>query len=209
MASSRFPKSRLLLLPVGVFVAASAAADERCMPAELQKALEAIATAPQIGWVYSRDGAADATIADHKQPSPLSEHVHRILECEGKSVPLLVEHLDSSRATTATIDDHPVSLGFICLDLLMLLAAHPSSVLIEDCHTDGLCACAVRGYCFDPSGLPIRDNNGQTHPSPTPAEVKNYWQRLPRGGSGHFVYPDFFEAQYYLVKAVVRYKDLG
>src|SRR2546430_2328347 len=95
MALLPLPQIGLLLISLGVVAAAPAVADDRCMRADLQTALEAIAATQQIGDIYTRDGAADRTISDHRESSPLAEHVHDILECEGKSVPLLVEHLDS------------------------------------------------------------------------------------------------------------------
>ena len=201
----------VLLMGLGLLAAGPPPTEDRCSHPGLEKALEAIATAPQIGGIYSRDGAAEeAVIADHRETSPLSEHVHQILECEGKSAPILVEHLDSARLTTANIDGQPAPLGFISQDLLLTLTYWTSPPRVKgDCDTDGLCACVELGYCFDPSGLPIRRRNGKTRPSPTQTQVKKNWQKLLQRGSGRFKYPESREAQYYLVKAVARYQSLG
>lgn len=103
-----------------------------------------------------------------------------------------------------------MSLGFVSQDLLLLLAPHSNPPFVKkECWTDGLCACLRRGYCFDPSGHPIRDNHGRTHPSPAPSEVKKNWKQLSRHGLAHASCPAWYEAQYYLAKAVARYQSMG
>src|SRR4051812_1543530 len=59
--------------------------------------IDALVAAPDLRVVYASDGAADATVMEKPVPA-----VRSILGLGSEAIPLLIEHLDDSRPTTAS-----------------------------------------------------------------------------------------------------------
>ena len=116
--------------------------------------IDALVSYPNFGRVYVEDGAADGSVA-----SPLSppQAVKDILDLGPKAIPLLIEHLDDTRLTSATFEGGftwgkpiRVPVGHVCLDLLMHIIGQNRYVFDPECGDDGLGACVKEGYYFRP-----------------------------------------------------------
>lgn len=141
------------------------------------------------GDTYVEDGAADLTVLWLPRRSPCREAtpceaplpaIKAILALEQNAIPLLIEHLDDVRPSSATFRGKRVPIAYVVLDLLLHIsaAAHDSRIFIPDCADDGLGACIEPGFYFRPD-VSRSEMKG----------VRANWQRLETQRPIAFVYP--------------------
>lgn len=105
-------------------------------PNKPKNLIDALATAPKLVH-YGEDGARDASVlklyiidlTNGITNAPVKE-VADIVALREKAIPLLIEHLDDTRPSSATFDGGYISdgaprvqvpVGYICLDILLMI----------------------------------------------------------------------------------------
>lgn len=159
--------------------------------------IEELAKTTNIGSVYYEDGASDGSVLDvgidyeNDVTHPLAA-VRVLVDLKHKAIPLLIDCLDDTRATSATYTtrrvnaETPAPLGFVCLDILSgMVDSHPK-VFIPDCADDGLGACYQNGFYFRPDVLMTSD---QAASIALMRRVKENWRRAMDKGWLRFHYP--------------------
>ena len=94
----------------------------------------------------------------------------------------LIEHLDSTYLTNSRFEGHPVPVGFLCLDVLLICVdeSHWQTVAL-DSGDDGLWATVREAYYFPPDVLVHADGKRRM------LAVKAAWQQLyEKEGPGMF-----------------------
>jgi|ERR1035437_431677 hypothetical protein len=121
-----------------------------------------------INFEYYDDGAGDGTVmeigsnADGKVLKP--PHIlMEIIKLGDSAIPILISHLDDSRETNLTFNSkakiYPVTIGYICLDLLTAITKSKSLLYENDCGDDGICACSKKGFCFRPDDFIVQSGS--------------------------------------------------
>jgi hypothetical protein len=159
--------------------------------------IDALVSAP-ILVTYSNDGAADMTVTEVGADqagvvrNPLPE-IRNIVHLREKAIPLLIEHLDDTRLTSARFDaNNPraVPVGHVCLDILTNIIDAPK-ILRKDCPDDGLGACIQRGYYFRPDAYILKGSSCQARPEV--ARVKQNWLRAYKKKYIKYKYPAWWQ----------------
>ncbi|HZS44678.1 MAG TPA: hypothetical protein VFC63_06210 [Blastocatellia bacterium] len=154
--------------------------------------IESLLAVKDLSSVYADDGAGDGTLMEN----PILE-IKRIVGLRAAAIPLLIEHLDDERLTTArfsggfnTKNPTRVTLGFVCLDILMGIVEHTPKIFVRDCADDGMGACVNDGYYFRPDDYTLA---GKRYNARTIVHiVKRHWQRAYARGQLRFHYPDWW-----------------
>ena len=166
-----------------------------CTLAQVRAAIEQLRTVELPSPVYIEDGAADGSIVlPSGGETPPS--VKTVLTCAAVAAPQLIAYLDDVRPTKILCQtertkykSQAVPLGFVCLDLLLVLSDMNSLVTVPDCDEDGLGACVSDGYYFRPDDYRITDS--KTEPLPVVQKTKQAWVRLLKAGRLKFSYPQW------------------
>jgi hypothetical protein len=158
------------------------------------KYIDSLTSAPSLV-TYSDNGAADSTVMNVGSTSagvvekPIAE-VRDIVKLGEKAIPLLIAHLDDTRPTAAKFKNHPVPVGYVCLDILTNVI-HAPKILVADCSDDGLGACIKIGYYFRPNSFASK--KGKLVAQPNVSRIKSNWQRAYRSGDLKFQYPKWWK----------------
>lgn len=123
--------------------------------------IDAFLDVKDFGTHYFEDGAADASVlfpegthAPYGYLMP-AEPVVALLRLRERAFPLLIDCLSDLRVTSVRFDGNNmtrpmnVPLGYVCLDVLMNIAAG-KPVSDPECSDDGLGACMKDGFYFRP-----------------------------------------------------------
>lgn len=161
-----------------------AAAKPNCSLVVLRSTIDSLAKVRAEEVLYVEDGAGDGTVLRSKDET--ATLVSKLTRCPEELGPLLIDRLDSRKLTsfkteTALTGPHgrAVTLGFVCLDLLLQIVVPQEELFDEDCADDGLGACVNPPYYFRP------DESDLVAVSAT----KRAWQRLLRAGRLRFQGP--------------------
>jgi hypothetical protein len=158
-----------------------------------EKLIAALVAAPNLYVQYVEDGAADDSVLaiypdlDGYATNPIAKEVKDIVALGDKAIPLLIEHLEDTRPTSATVlfggylTDKPVQVpvGFICLDILTsIIERNNNHIFVED-SADGFCGDIKDGYCFRPDDYKAYAD-GKFKERPIVRIVKANWQKAYR-----------------------------
>lgn len=180
----------------------SAAQFARLPTAPSKKPIDALVNAPTLYVHYSEDGAADATVLaispdlDGYATNPIAQEVKDIVALREKALPLLIECLDDTRPTVATVSSNGyltkkpihVPVGHVCLDILLnIVGVNNKLIYYNESGDDGLGSGVRDGYYFRPDDYTVfgEDRFAQR---PIVRIVKANWQRAYRAGKIKYDY---------------------
>jgi hypothetical protein len=148
--------------------------------------IDALVSYPNFGRVYVEDGAADGSVTSPRSPS---QPVKDVLDLGPKAIPLLIEHLDDTRLTSALFEGGftwgkpiRVPVGHVCLDILMHITRQNRHIFDWECGDDGLGACVREGYYFRPDEYYPVGNSGEYIARVGVRFVKANWLKAYRRG---------------------------
>ena len=158
--------------------------ERNCSAAFLTATIDSLGLPRAEEMLYVEDGAGDGTVLRSKDQT--AELAATLTRCPQEAGPLLIERLDSRRKTSfksqtsrTGSEGRAVSLGFVCLDVLLHIVVPMKPVFDEDCADDGLGACLNPPYYFRPDS---QDAVAIT-------KSKRSWQTLLRAGRLRFQSP--------------------
>jgi hypothetical protein len=158
-----------------------------------ERLIDALAAASELRCTYNDDGAADSTVLENPVPEVLA-----LLKLGPRLLPLLIRHLDDVRQTSARYDGgrfaHDplhVSVGYVCLDILVNVVRTRRGIVPIDCADDGLGACVKQGYYFHPTVFTPSKDTLQQRKSVRVA-IAN-WNAALKNGWLRFQYPSWLK----------------
>ena len=158
-----------------------------------EKLIDALIAAPNLSVRYVEDGAADASVLalyENGDPNVARQNPKEVLDIVAlreKAIPLLIEYLDDTRPTSATVSgggyltDKPVRVpvGFVCLDILTSIIERNNKLIFFEDARDGFCGDMKDGYCFRPDDYKAYDDD-RFKERPIVRIVKANWQKAYR-----------------------------
>lgn len=167
--------------------------------ADIESYVDALVCSSNLHVVYGDDGAADATVMQAGEVEPrikedIAPEVRNIVELGSKAIPLLIQHLDDRRLTSAIFHTYrgrtesmkQVPVGHICLDILMATTKAPK-IIEYGCGDDGLGSCVDGGFYFRPDDYHLE--NGELKGNAIVYAAKKNWQKAYKKGWVKFDYP--------------------
>ncbi len=171
----------------------NAARSEPTSGSSPEELMQQLVEEPDFGLTYIDDGAGDGTVV-RETPQPV---VRKIIDLGPSAIPILIEHLDDRRLTSALYkgghhwkDPIRVPLGFVSLDLLIEITRDTKLLFIngqKHCEFDGMGACVKPGYYAKPGvflGSDVASKNRIKR-------LKQNWQKTYRNGAVRFERPEF------------------
>jgi hypothetical protein len=172
---------------------------EKTLKPSNESLIDALVAAPTLYVMYVEDGAADASVLalypdlDGKATNPIAKEVKDIVSLRDKAIPLLIEHLDDTRPTAATISgggyltDKPirVPVGHICLDILIHLAGTKAPIYDKQDH-HGFQGLVQDGFYFRPDDYTMLGD--QFVERAIVRITKANWERVYRAGKIKYDY---------------------
>lgn len=162
--------------------------------------VDALVVAPNLYVEYVEDGAADGTVlaiypnSDGYATNPIAKEVKDIVALRDKAIPLLIEHLDDTRPTWATVSsrgyitDKPVRVpvGYICLDILLNIVGIKNKLIYAEEERGGFGSEIKDGYYFRPDDYRIISDIFEERP--IVRIVKSNWQKAYQDGKIKYDY---------------------
>jgi hypothetical protein len=165
-----------------------------------EKLIDALVAAPNLYVRYVEDGAADASVLElyeNGDPNVARQNPKEVLDVVAlreKAIPLLIEYLDDTRPTSATVSlgyltDKPVRVpvGFVCLDILTSIIERNNKLIFVEEPSDGFCGDMKDGYCFRPDDYKAYSDD-RFKARPIVRIVKANWQKAYRDGKIKYNY---------------------
>jgi hypothetical protein len=166
-----------------------------------EKLIDALVAAPNLYVQYVEDGGRDDSIlalyenGDVNVPRQNPKEAKDIAALREKAIPLLIECLDDTRPTAATVSgggyltDKPVRVpvGHVCLDILTSIIERTNKLIFVEEPSDGFCGDVKDGYCFRPDDYKAY-NDGRFKARPIVRIVKANWQKAFRDGKIKYDY---------------------
>lgn len=166
-----------------------------------EKLIDALVVAPNLNVQYIEDGAADASVlalyenGDVNVPRQNPKEVKDIVALREKAIPLLIEHLDDTRPTSATVlfggyltdKPVPVPVGFVCLDILTSVIERNNKLFFVEEPSDGFGGDMKDGYYFRPDDYKVY-GDGKFKERLIVRIVKANWQKAYRNGKIKYNY---------------------
>ena len=166
-----------------------------------EKLIDALVAAPNLSVRYVEDGAADNSVLslyENGDPNIARQNPKEVLDIVAlreKAIPLLIEYLDDTRPTSATVlfggylTDKPVRVpvGHVCLDILTSIIERNNKLIFVEDPSDGFCGDMKDGYCFRPDDYKIYSND-RFKARPIVRIVKANWQKAYRDGKIKYDY---------------------
>lgn len=163
--------------------------------------IDALISAPNLHVKYVEDGAADGTVlavypdSDGYATNPIAQEVKDIVGLRDKALPILIECLDDTRPTSATVSsggyltDKPVRVpvGHICLDILINIVGVENRLIYAEAEYGGFGSEMKTGYYFRPDDYRT-DGKEFFEPRPIIKIVKTNWQKAYRDGQIKYDY---------------------
>ncbi len=165
-----------------------------------EKLIDALVAAPNLYVRYVEDGAADSSVlalyenGNVNVAHPIAKEVKDVVALRDKAIPLLIEHLEDTRPTSATVllggylTDKPVRVpvGFVCLDILINIIGNNKLIFVEE-PSDGFGGEVKDGYYFRPDDYKVY-SDGKFKERPIVRIVKATWQKAYRDGKIKYEY---------------------
>ncbi len=169
--------------------------------ASKEKLIDALVAAPNLYVRYVEDGAADNSVlalyenGDVNVARQNPKEVLDVVALREKAIPLLIEYLDDTRPTSATVllggylTDKPVRVpvGHVCLDILTSIIERNNKLIFVEDPSDGFCGDMKDGYCFRPDDYKVYGDD-RFKERPIVRIVKANWQKAYRDGKVKYDY---------------------
>jgi hypothetical protein len=166
-----------------------------------EKLIDALVAAPNLYVKYVEDGAADnSVLAIYEDGSgnvtnQIAKEVKDIIALRDRAIPLLIEHLDDTRPTTATtsqggyLTDRAirVPVGHICLDILINIVGVNNKLIYNKEIGGGFGGGIKDGFYFRPDDYRVI-NDDKFIERAIVRIVKANWQKAYRDGKIKFNY---------------------
>ena len=166
-----------------------------------EKLIDALVVAPNLYVQYVEDGGRDDSIlalCENGDPNVARQNpkeVLNIVALREKAIPLLIECLDDTRPTSATVlfggylTDKPVRVpvGHVCLDILTSIVERNNELIFVEDPSDGFCGDIKDGYCFRPDDYKAYSDDRFKN-RPIVRIVKANWQKAYRDGKIKYNY---------------------
>ncbi len=157
-----------------------------------EKLIDALVVAPNLYVQYVEDGGRDDSILalyENGDPNVARQNPKEVLDIVAlreKAIPLLIEYLDDTRPTSATVlggylTDKPVRVpvGHVCLDILTSIVERNNKLIFVEDPSDGFCGDMKDGYCFRPDDYKAYSDDRFKN-RPIVRIVKANWQKAYR-----------------------------
>ncbi len=159
-----------------------------------EKLIDALVVAPNLSVRYVEDGAADNSVLALYENGDVNiarqnpKEVLDIVALREKAIPVLIEHLDDTRPTSAIVSlgyltdkSIRVPVGFVCLDILTGIIERTNKLIFVEDPSDGFCGDIKDGYCFRPDDYKVYSDDRFKN-RPIVRIVKANWQKAYRDG---------------------------
>jgi hypothetical protein len=200
MSGVRIDRVALFALLTTMPMSTSLLGAQECSPKTVRAAIAGLRSLAAPEAVYVEDAAADGSVLLPPPTYKINPKVMPILRCPELAGPKLIACLDDTRPThiecrtqRTGYEAQVVPLGFVCLDLLLIIAQPPTLFGDDPCEDDGLGACVHEGFYFRPDDY-TRTGNRFTA-LPIVNNVKEGWNSLLASGRLSFGYPSWLRGQ--------------
>ena len=162
--------------------------------------IDALVNTPNLYVKYVEDGAADGSVlaiyedGSGNMTNSIAKEVKDIVALRDKAIPLLIEHLDDTRPTSATtsqggyLTDKPirVPVGYVCLDILINIVGVKNRLIYSEEERGGFGSEIKDGYYFRPDDYRIIGDIFVVRPIVRIAKAN--WQKAYRDGKIKYDY---------------------